>query len=195
MGESGSLSSESCSLSDGPHLLFGVHVDYQSVRMDACQHAGANRRKLSANNAFGVRNGLYGVHMDKLKRPTDYESAWNTALAQTLLACRTSAGLTQPGLAEAVGIEKQSVRRYEKEERSIPVPNLLAMIEAMDLTVEDFMALAKVRAEVEMRRKQRDELAARRDKAGLSVPPRNLRAVADSNVGADEEVEGRQEEP
>ena len=40
-----------------------------------------------------------------------------------------------------------------------------------------------------------DELAARRDKAGLSVPPRNLRAVADSNVGADEEVEGRQEEP
>ena len=51
-----------------------------------------------------------------------------------------------------------------------------------------------LRAEVEMRRKQRDELAARRD-AGLSVPPRNLRAVADSNVGADEEVEGRQEEP
>lgn len=133
--------------------------------------------------------------MDKLDRPTDYEKAWNKALAQTLLACRTSAGMTQTGLAGLVGIEKQSVRRYEKEERAIPVPNLLSMIEAMDLTVEDFMAMAKIRAEVEMRRLQRDELAARRDKAGLSVPPRNLQAVADSNVGADEEVEGRQEEP
>jgi len=40
-----------------------------------------------------------------------------------------------------------------------------------------------------------DELAARRGNRGLSVPPRNLQAVADSNVGADEEVEGRQEEP
>lgn len=133
--------------------------------------------------------------MDKLERPTNYEKAWNAALAQTLLACRTSAGMTQPDLAGLVGIEKQSVRRYEKEERAIPVPNLLSMIEAMDLTVEDFMAMAKIRAEVEMRRLQRDELAERRERDRLSVPPRNLQAVADSNRDADAEGEAQQEEP
>ena len=60
-------------------------------------------------------------------------------------------------------------------------------------SVADRAALMKRASELFSERT--DELAARRDKAGLSVPPRNLQAVADSNVGADEEVEGRQEEP
>lgn len=42
---------------------------------------------------------------------------------------------------------------------------------------------------------QQDELANRRAQRGMSDPTPSLGAVADSNVGADEEVEGRQEEP
>ena len=55
--------------------------------------------------------------------------------------------------------------------------------------------LEEVAERARLTQQRTDELAARRSGRGLSVPPRNLQAVADSNVGADEEVEGRQEEP
>ena len=131
-----------------------------------------------------------------IKRPTLYEAAWLSALASTLEGERKRARLSRTALAAKVGISDQTVMRYERQTREMTVPNLMALIEALDMTVEDFISIARARAEVEYRTLLRDdELAARRDKAGLSVPPRNLRAVADSNVGADEEVEGRQEEP
>lgn len=131
-----------------------------------------------------------------IKRPTLYEAAWLSALASTLEGERKRARLSRMALAAKVGISDQTVMRYERQTREMTVPNLMALIESLDMTVEDFISIARARAEVEYRALQRaDELAARRDKAGLSVPPRNLQAVADSNVGADEEVEGRQEEP
>lgn len=131
-----------------------------------------------------------------IKRPTLYEAAWLSALASTLEGERKRARLSRTALAAKVGISDQTVMRYERQTREMTVPNLMALIEALDMTVEDFISIARARAEVEYRTLLRtDELAARRDKAGLSVPPRNLQAVADSNVGADEEVEGRQEEP
>ncbi|WP_074040723.1 helix-turn-helix domain-containing protein [Dermacoccus nishinomiyaensis] len=55
--------------------------------------------------------------------------------------------------------------------------------------------LEEVAERARLTRQRADDLATRRSGRGLSVPPRSLRAVADSNVGADEEVEGRQEEP
>lgn len=131
-----------------------------------------------------------------IKRPTLYEAAWLSALASTLEGERKRARLSRMALAAKIGISDQTVMRYERQTREMTVPNLMALIEALDMTVEDFISIARARAEVEYRALLRaDELAARRDKAGLSVPPRNLQAVADSNVGADEEVEGRQEEP
>ena len=130
-----------------------------------------------------------------IARPTLYEAAWLSALAATLEGERKRARLSRMALAAKIGISDQTVMRYERQTREMTVPNLMALIEALDMTVEDFISIARARAEVEYRALLRtDELAARRD-AGLSVPPRNLRAVADSNVGADEEVEGRQEEP
>ncbi|WP_286697464.1 helix-turn-helix domain-containing protein [Dermacoccus sp. UBA1591] len=131
-----------------------------------------------------------------IKRPTLYEAAWLSALASTLEGERKRARLSRMALAAKVGISDQTVMRYERQTREMTVPNLMALIEALDMTVEDFISIARARAEVEYRALLRsDELAARRGKAGLSVPPRNLQAVADSNVGADEEVEGHQEEP
>ena len=131
-----------------------------------------------------------------IKRPTLYEAAWLSALASTLEGERKRARLSRMALAAKVGISDQTVMRYERQTREMTVPNLMALIEALDMTVEDFVSIARARAEVEYRALLRtDELAERRERDRLSVPPRNLQAVADSNVGADEEVEGRQEEP
>ena len=131
-----------------------------------------------------------------IKRPTLYEAAWLSALASTLEGERKRARLSRMALAAKVGISDQTVMRYERQTREMTVPNLMALIEALDMTVEDFISIARARAEVEYRALLRtDELAERRERDRLSVPPRNLQAVADSNVGADEEVEGRQEEP
>ena len=55
--------------------------------------------------------------------------------------------------------------------------------------------LEEVAERARLTRQRTDELAARRDKAGLSVPPRNLKAVADSNRDADAEGEAFQEGP
>lgn len=82
--------------------------------------------------------------------------------------------------------------RLESGERVADVSQIAQVCEVMGI---DFMTFMKRASERVVDFEMADELAARRDKAGLSVPPRNLRAVADSNVGADEEVEGRQEEP
>ena len=81
--------------------------------------------------------------------------------------------------------------RLESGERVADVSQIAQVCEVMGI---DFMTFMKRASERVVDFEMADELAARRD-AGLSVPPRNLRAVADSNVGADEEVEGRQEEP
>lgn len=131
-----------------------------------------------------------------IKRPTLYEAAWLSALASTLEGERKRARLSRTALAAKVGISDQTVMRYERQTREMTVPNLMALIEALDMTVEDFISIARARAEVGYRALLRtDELAARRDKTGLSVPPRNLKAVADSNRDADAEGEANQEEP
>jgi len=82
--------------------------------------------------------------------------------------------------------------RLESGERVADVSQIAQVCEVMGI---DFMTFMKRASERVVDFEMADELAARRDKAGLSVPPRSLQAVADSNVGADEEVEGRQEEP
>ena len=87
---------------------------------------------------------------------------------------------------------RSSYLRLESGERVAAVSQIAQVCEVMGI---DFMTFMKRASERVVDFEMADELAARRDKAGLSVPPRNLRAVADSNVGADEEVEGRQEEP
>lgn len=130
-----------------------------------------------------------------MHRPTKYEQAWLAALAHTLQGERKRMRLSRAALASRIGISDQTVMRYELQTREMTAPNLVALIEALDMRVEDFLEIAKAQAEVEMRRLQRDELADRRKRDALSVPARRLQAVADSNRDADAEGEAQQEEP
>ena len=119
---------------------------------------------------------------------------WSLAIAAQVRAERSACGWTQ---AEAVRrmsgyMGRSTYLRLESGERVADVSQIAQVCEVMGI---DFMTFMKRASERVVDFEMADELAARRDKAGLSVPPRNLQAVADSNVGADEEVEGRQEEP
>ena len=82
--------------------------------------------------------------------------------------------------------------RLESGERVADVSQIAQVCEVMGI---DFMTFMKRASERVVDFEMADELAARRDKAGLSVPPRNLKAVADSNRDADAEGEAFQEGP
>lgn len=82
--------------------------------------------------------------------------------------------------------------RLESGERVADVSQIAQVCEVMGI---DFMTFMKRASERVVDFEMADELAARRDKTGLSVPPRNLKAVADSNRDADAEGEANQEEP
>lgn len=82
--------------------------------------------------------------------------------------------------------------RLESGERVADVSQIAQVCEVMGI---DFMTFMKRASERVVDFEMADELADRRKRDALSVPPRNLQAVADSNRDADAEGEAQQEEP
>lgn len=126
--------------------------------------------------------------------------------AASIVELRHAMGMSQEEFGDLLGVSRKTVGNWERggaiqKSSRRRLAELAATVvihepdaEKVDRRISDLEARVDYLEAIVLKQRT-DELAARRDKAGLSVPPRNLQAVADSNVGADEEVEGRQEEP
>lgn len=69
------------------------------------------------------------------------------ALGRQIAAERTAAGMSAEKLAEQVGISKNSLGRYERAERDIPVAIIAKIAAALDLSApSDLMRSAEERA-------------------------------------------------
>lgn len=64
-------------------------------------------------------------------------------LAARIAARRKACGLTQRGLADAIGIDPASMSRVEKGRRAVSVGELVKLAEVLDVRVEDLLADAK----------------------------------------------------
>lgn len=69
------------------------------------------------------------------------------ALGRQIAAERTAAGISAEKLAAQVGINKNSLGRYERAERDIPLPVLTSIANALGMTApSDLLRSAEVRA-------------------------------------------------
>lgn len=64
------------------------------------------------------------------------------AVAAYLREIRRGRGLTQEGLAEAVGVSKRTIERVERNEGDVTVPTFTRMIVTMHASAEDVTYLA-----------------------------------------------------
>lgn len=58
------------------------------------------------------------------------------ALGRRIFELRRSAGLSQDQLADAIGMERRSIQRYESGERDPRFSDLVRIADAMGVTVE-----------------------------------------------------------
>jgi transcriptional regulator with XRE-family HTH domain len=69
------------------------------------------------------------------------------ALGRQIAAERTGAGMSAEKLAERVGISKNSLGRYERAERDIPLPIIASIASALNMSApSDLMRAAEERA-------------------------------------------------
>lgn len=64
----------------------------------------------------------------------------NLAIANRLVALRRERGLTQEGLAAALGVSRQAVSKWERAEASPDTDNLLALSQLYGISLDDLLS-------------------------------------------------------
>ncbi len=72
-------------------------------------------------------------------------------LAARIAARRKECGLTQRGLADAIGIDPASMSRVEKGQRAVSVGELVKLADVLDVQVEDLLVDAKPASSIWLR--------------------------------------------
>ncbi len=76
-------------------------------------------------------------------------------LAVRIAAQRKERGLTQRGLADAIGIDPASMSRVETGRRAVSVGELVKLADVLDVRVEDLLAHAKPASSIWLRTSDR----------------------------------------
>ena len=76
-----------------------------------------------------------------------YGERLQEATGRQVRAERAALGMTQAGLAEKLGKEKQTVMRYENGKRDIPIDDLAAMASAFGIDVLELLRRAQQRVQ------------------------------------------------
>lgn len=68
---------------------------------------------------------------------SDLVSQFNSEVGKRLFALRTAAGMTQEKLAEMIGVESNSVHRYETAQRSMNLFTAAKIAQVFDVSIDN----------------------------------------------------------
>lgn len=80
---------------------------------------------------------------------TDLDSKFYSEVGQRLLVMRTTAGLTQEKLAEMIGIESNSVHRYETAQRKMNLFTAAKIVQVLGTSIDQLIPEYKTDVEIE----------------------------------------------